>query len=114
MSQISHWMDLSQVYNSKRRFYKILSEDTRDVSKVRASILRDGDKIKMPRCPANNQASEVARVSVNRTAAGIVPNGCLACSIPPSQRNSPQNPNRFGPPVGRVPGQKSNCFIGGK
>ena len=111
MSQISHWFDLSQVYNSKRRFYKILSEDPSDVSKVKASSLTDGDKIKMPRCPENNSPGAVTRVSSNGTSQGIIPNGCLACSIPPSQRNSP-TPNPTAPP-GRAPGQKDNCFIGG-
>ena len=95
MSQISHWIDLSQVYNSKRPFYKVLSEDKSDVSKVKEGN-RDGTKFFMPGCPSDGRPAELRKVS-NGTAR--IPNGCSICQ-------TGQNP--------RAPGARNLCFIGGK
>ena len=127
MSQISHWFDLSQVYNSKKDNFDFLSRHKTTSSKVLAGIARDNDKIRMPRCPRDGAPINVRRVSRNcpggtsqaaSTTCGqnIVPNGCLACSVPNGQRRplpGQSTPVPTAPPS-RAPNTREGCFIGGK
>ena len=126
MSQISHWFDLSQVYNSKKASFDFLSRDKRNPSKVAGDSQNDGTKIMMPRCPADSRPFNLAKVAPNCTAgssvpfctARIIPNACLgSCTVPSAQRRS-QAPTILGtdptaPPT-RAPGLRDSCFIGGE
>ena len=127
MSQISHWFDLSQVYNSKKANFDFLSRDKSFSSKVLAGIQFDNGKIRMPRCPRDGAPANVRRVSRNcpggnspaaatTCAQNIVPNGCLACAVPNGQRVPPSRLQATPVPTAprsRAPGTREGCFIGG-
>ena len=120
MSQISHWFDLSQVYNSIKKNFDFLSRDKRDPSKLATdtgALGRDQDKIRMPSCPNNNSPQQLQKISnnCNNNVAvcqnNILPNGCFTCQVPTSQRTG-NTPNPIAPPS-RAPGTRDGCFIGG-
>ena len=125
MSQISHWFDLSQVYNSKKASFDFLSRDKRNPSKVAGDSQNDGTKIMMPRCPADSRPFNLAKVAPNCTAsntvphctARIIPNACLgSCTVPSAQRTPTPAVIGTDPtaPPSRAPGLRDSCFIGGK
>ena len=94
MSQISHWFDLSQIYNSKKASFDFLSRDKTNPSKLAAGTNPDGQKIVMPRCPIDSTVQNLLRVAPNCTPrsnssfciSNIIPNACLACIVPAAQR----------------------------
>ena len=124
MSQISHWFDLSQVYNSKKASFDFLSRDKRNPSKLAAGTNPDGQKIVMPRCPIDSTIQNILRVSpgctprsnVSVCISNIIPNACIACNVPAAQRiaNSIVTGTSPAAPKSRAPGQRDGCFIGGK
>ena len=122
MSQISHWFDLSQVYNSKKASFDFLSRDKTNPSKLAAGTNPDGQKIVMPRCPIDSTIQNIIRVAPNCTTnltvciSNIIPNACIACNVPAAQRlaNSIVSGTSPAAPPSRAPGQRDGCFIGGK
>ena len=128
MSQISHWFDLSQVYNSKKNSFDYLSRDKSFPSKVLGDAsnppLTDGSKIRMPSCPNDGTVQETRKVSPNCTGSapinicqrGALPNSCLGCQVPVNQRvfnGIVAGVNPVAPPS-RAPGTRDGCFIGGE
>ena len=124
MSQISHWFDLSQIYNSKKASFDFLSRDKTNPSKLAAGTNPDGQKIVMPRCPIDSTVQNLLRVAPNCTPrsnssfciSNIIPNACLACIVPAAQRLRSNIVSGTSPaaPPSRAPGQRDGCFIGGK
>ena len=54
MNQISNWLDLSQIYNTKKEYFDILNRDTNDRAKIRLDQ-SDAGKGQMPKCPLFTQ-----------------------------------------------------------
>ena len=125
MSQISHWFDLSQVYNSKKKNFDYLSRDKTNRSKVLGDrTFTDGSKIRMPSCPNDGTVAQMIKVSPNCTGsapitvcqAGRLASSCGLCNVPNNQRvfnNIVAGTNPVAPPS-RAPGTRDGCFIGGE
>lgn len=126
MSQISHWFDLSQVYNSKKASFDFLSRNKTNPSKVLAGTANpDGpNHPMMPRCPIDSTVRSLIKVAPNCTTSSnaatclrnIIPNACIACIVPAAQRRPNRIVSGTSPiaPPSRAPGQRDGCFIGGK
>ena len=58
MNQVSNWLDMSQIYNSRRKYFDDVNRDKIDKAKLLTDPLatgRDGDKKFMPRCPTGTR-----------------------------------------------------------
>ena len=59
MNQVSNWLDMSQIYNSRRRYFDDVNRDKQDKAKLLTDPTlatgRDGDKKFMPRCPTGTR-----------------------------------------------------------
>lgn len=95
LTQVTHWLDLSQIYNSKRSFYTTLNMDPADKAKLRMNVNNPGQETKgvLPSCPPPKQTLT------------LPPNSCQSCQV--SRGNGNRNP-------GGTDGSLVDCYIGGK
>ena len=55
MNQVSSWLDMSQIYNSRRKYFEEVNRDPSDKAKLLTSPGDGGGKKYMPRCPTTNR-----------------------------------------------------------
>ena len=58
MNQVSSWLDMSQIYNSRRKYFDDVNRDKKDKAKLLTdpgATGLDGDKKFMPRCPLGSR-----------------------------------------------------------
>ena len=58
MNQVSNWLDMSQIYNSRRKYFDDVNRDKKDKAKLLTdpgATGLDGDKKFMPRCPLGSR-----------------------------------------------------------
>lgn len=85
MNQVTSWLDLSQIYNSKKTIFDQVNVNPADRAKLLV-VTGDNGKGYMPRCPVNTRP------------AGSPPISCAACVV-----SANRNPSFV----------RSHCFIGG-
>ena len=54
MNQVSSWLDMSQIYNSRRKYFDDVNRDLKDRAKL-LTAPGDGGKQFMPRCPTQSR-----------------------------------------------------------
>ena len=52
MNQVSNWLDLSQIYNSKKAYFDVLNRNNATKCKILVDQLDQGFGL-MPNCPLN-------------------------------------------------------------
>ena len=59
MNQVSSWLDMSQIYNSRRLYFDEVNRDLKDKAKLLTASdtdgPADGGKKFMPRCPQGSR-----------------------------------------------------------
>ena len=55
MNQVSNWLDMSQIYNSRKKYFIDVNRDPNDHAKLLESAGDGGGFKYMPRCPVNNR-----------------------------------------------------------
>ena len=88
LNQVTSWLDLSQIYNSKKQYFDIVNRDLNNRTKLATNAGQDGGKGYMPACPTATRPQ------------GAPPISCSTCFL---------STQRSGAQVSR-----NLCFIGGK
>lgn len=89
MTQVTHWLDLSQIYNSRKEYFDALNRDPSDHAKLLVQKL-DGEAAVhtvMPPCPLTSPPAGK-------------PNSCQTCNLSPARSGAQTT--------------RTSCFIGGQ